>query len=103
MNPKCGSVINFTLAPESKEQTRREDTFYQFSFWVDHNGSDRHMADLISNATATILHEKFCDKPHPSNLTASFKVKAEASFSVYQHSHSLIGPCTAMPHERSSD
>lgn len=57
---------------------------YEF-YLVDHNGSVGDTEYLISDSTATLLQEDICDKPHPSNLTTSFKVTGETSLSVYQH------------------
>lgn len=59
------------------------------------------LEDLISDSAATLLHGKMCDKPHPSNLTASFKVMGEASLSVYQHSVLQISLYTLTTQERS--
>ena len=71
-NPRRASVINFTLAYKGIGKTRKSDI--SLFYLVDRNGSDRDAEDLISDSAAALLRETMCDKAHPSNLTASFKV-----------------------------
>lgn len=84
-SPKCASITHFNL-PTKKVQERQEGMRFLISFtwWIiiDQIGTWRTWLAIL--LPPSIMRR--CDKPHPSNLTASFKAMGKVILSVYQHS-----------------